>query len=212
MLKEMAVGSTDQLERAIKRGVARIELNENLAVGGLTPSQSMIEQTLAVADTFGVPVAVMVRPRPGDFVYSHREIEKMCDTLKRLRSLGVEAVTFGAVLSDGKLDRANMVKLLEAAQPMDVIFHMAFDTITSEQQVFALDWLERHQVKRVLTHGGAMQQTIQENLPHLTWLCQQAPANLTILPGGGITYQNCEAICDFLGVEEVHGSKIVCLD
>ena len=46
-------------------------------------------------------------------------------------------------------------------------------------------------------------------LPHLQVLVNAAPANLTILPGGGITVANSQAIADTLGVTEVHGSNIV---
>lgn len=153
----------------------------------------------------------MVRPRPGDFCYQVQEIETMLATLKRLRMLGVQSVTFGAVTANGRLDRATMLKLIEAAAPMEVVCHMAFDSIKDVYQEQALIWLADHGVKRVLTHGGPLQLPIEITLPHLQTLCQLAPANLQILPGGGVTAQNCRIVAQALGVSELHGSRILTL-
>lgn len=209
MLREIALGDEKTVDLALAHDVDRIELNTNLSVGGLTPPEQLITYALDAARDRGIPVVVMVRPRAGDFVYSYAEVEEMLQTLKKLRGLGVKCVTFGAVTAEGRLDRETMLKLIEAAQPMQVIFHMAFDDIVTECQEQAMQWLSNYHVMRILTHGGPITADIEETLPHLKWLCEMAPDGLTILPGGGVNYQNAEAISQVLAVDELHGSKII---
>ena len=64
---------------------------------------------------------------------------------------------------------------------------------------------------RVLTHGGDLAQPITETVSHLKDTIAQAPAGLTILPGGGVTFENASWLADELHVSELHGSKIVAL-
>ncbi|KRN32475.1 copper homeostasis protein CutC [Weissella halotolerans] len=209
MLKEMPVADLNVIQWALDQGIDRLELNTNLAVGGLTPRDDLVRNVLALAQPYAVSVVVMVRPRAGNFYYNHRETEMMLATLKRFRALGVQSVTFGAVTGDGYLDRATMLKLIEAAAPMQVVCHMAFDAIRFEYQEQALIWLADHGVKRVLTHGGPLQVPITKTLAHLQTLCRWAPEKMEILPGGGITGHNYKDIVGALGVQQVHGSRIL---
>jgi copper homeostasis protein len=43
-------------------------------------------------------------------------------------------------------------------------------------------------------------------------LIAYAGERLTILPGGGISYENAQQVADILGVKEVHGTRIVDLN
>ena len=52
-------------------GASRVELCVNLAAGGVTPPADLLR---AVVERVSIPVFVMIRPRPGDFVYSDQEI------------------------------------------------------------------------------------------------------------------------------------------
>ena len=94
-------------------------------------------------------------------------------------------------------------------QRIDITFHMAFDELAPEDQFEAIDVLVKMGVTRILTHGGPAGTPIDGNLPRLRELIAYANGRLTILPGAGITYENATRIAGELGVDEVHGTKIV---
>ncbi|MBZ6003026.1 type I 3-dehydroquinate dehydratase [Leuconostoc gelidum subsp. aenigmaticum] len=207
-IREAAVDSVETAKQMRQKGANRIELNSRLDLGGLTPDTRTIIDTLIAIDD--VPVIIMVRPRGGDFAYSDIELQQMQDSLQQIADLGGQFVTFG-VVRDGLLDKEAMSALIMRAAELNlqVIMHMAFDAIDLDQQQQAMYWLSDHNVHRILTHGGDLTIPIMVLLPHLQMLVNAAPANLTILPGGGITVANSQAIADTLGVTEVHGSKII---
>ena len=207
-IREAAVDSVEAAKQMRQKGANRIELNSRLDLGGLTPDTRTIIDTLIAIDD--VPVIVMVRPRGGDFAYSDIELQQMQDSLQQIADLGGQFVTFG-VVRDGLLDKEAMSELIMRATELNlqVIMHMAFDVIDSDQQQQAMYWLSEQGVSRILTHGGDLTKPIMDLIPQLQVLVNAAPANLTILPGGGITMANSQAIADTLGVTEVHGSKII---
>ena len=71
MLFEICVDGLDQALKASDLGADRIEFCQQLEVGGITPKFEDLEQYLTQKST---KVVVMVRHRPGDFVYDHQEI------------------------------------------------------------------------------------------------------------------------------------------
>ncbi|MDF7638997.1 copper homeostasis protein CutC [Lactobacillus sp. ESL0791] len=211
MIKEACVGSYAALVQNINAGADRIELNDNLAEGGTTPSYGTIAQSVSYAHQFKVPLVVMIRPRGGDFVYSNDESAIMAADIKTVAKLGAEAVAFGCLTEEGLLDQVKMGKLITLAHSLnlEVVMHMAFDAITQNKQRAALDWLAAHRVIRILTHGGSLQQPIIANLAHIKEIISWADGRIVILPGGGITAANCEQVAKKLRVSQVHGTKIV---
>ena len=97
-LIELCVEGVDGAVTAAEAGADRIELCASLLEGGLTPSLGTLRATLAAVS---IPVAVMVRPRGGDFLYSEREFASMLDDVARFRDEGAACVVFG--LSAGNL-------------------------------------------------------------------------------------------------------------
>ena len=209
MIKEIALADLETMALAIAQGVDRVELNQRLDLGGLTPDDDTVQAAVALAAEHQVDLVVMVRPRGGDFNYSAAEIEVMHQTLLRFKRLGVKQVTFGVVDAHKRLARDRMFKLLEAAKPMQVIYHMAFDDIDTNCQAQALRWLAEYGVIRVLTHGGTLNEPITDTVAHLQETIAAAPTSLSILPGGGITYENANWVANHLDVSQVHGSKII---
>lgn len=216
LAREFCAENMEHVPDAVAAGAARIELCDNLAVGGTTPSYGVIRAAVAHAREHGVAVMCMVRPRGGDFEYTTAEAAMMRDDLLLAKRLGVSGVVFGC-LRDGRLDRdltAELVRLAhepsaEAPSGMAVTFHMAFDVLTPDDQLAAIDWLAEQGVERILTHGGPAGTPIADNIEHLRRLVEHAAGRITILPGGGITWENAEAVAQELGVPEVHGTKIV---
>ena len=197
--------------RAIGLGATRIELCDNLAVGGTTPSYGVIKETVGLAHSQGARVMVMVRPRGGSFEYDERELAIMETDIGVARQLGADGVVFGC-LRDGWLDEAANRRLLELARGMEVTFHMAFDDLpTMRDRLRAIDWLACHGARRILTHGGVAGTPVEDNLPVLRDYVNHAAGCIGILPGGGVTYENVRRVCAALGVCEAHGTRIVAL-
>jgi len=209
MLKEFCAENYTNIPLAIARGANRIELCDNLAVGGTTPSTGVIEEVLSYAEEKSIPVMTIIRPRGGDFVYNDTEMKIMHTDLIEAKKIGTDGVVLGCLTPSGWLDEEALELLLETAEGLQVTFHMAFDAIPAERQFAAIDCLGEHGVERILTHGGAAGTPIEDNLPRLQELIDYAAERLRILPGGGISFENAQHVSDALGVKEVHGTKIV---
>ena len=151
----------------------------------------------------------IVRPRGGNFVYNKVEIEIMHEDIVHLKHLGTDGVVIGCLTKSGWIDEGGMHTLLQAASGLDITFHMAFDQIRPEYQLDAINWLAGHGVQRILTHGGPSHTAIENNLTRLKEYVNFAGDRMIILPGGGITDKNLEAIISKVNVSEAHGTKIV---
>lgn len=211
MIKEFCAENFTNIPKAIANGATRIELCDNLAVGGTTPSTGVIEEVLTYAHEHQVTVMTMIRPRGGDFVYNDTELKIMHTDLIEAKKLGTDGVVFGCLTNDGWLDEEALELLIEHAEGLQITFHMAFDAIPEEKQFAAIDWLAEHGISRILTHGGAAGTPITDNIAHLKALIAHANNRLLILPGAGITFENAEAIATSLEVTELHGTKIVAI-
>ncbi|KQU58718.1 copper homeostasis protein CutC [Bacillus sp. Leaf406] len=209
MLKEVCVENFTKVPEAIEKGAQRVELCDNLAVGGTTVSPGVAQVTLDYCRSRNVKVMSMIRPRGGDFVYNVDEIEIMKQDIIHLKEIGTDGVVFGCLTQNGWLDEEAMSTLLEAASGLEVVFHMAFDAITADSQLKAIDWLVEHDVHRILTHGGPSDTRIEDNVDRLKTYIEHASGRIAILPGGGVTSRNVESITSSLGVLEAHGTRIV---
>lgn len=209
LLKEACVENFTNIPAALQAGAKRIELNDNLVVGGTTVSRGVMAEATRYVHENDASVVAMIRPRGGNFVYSDTELKIMEADLFVAQELGVDAVTFGALTQDGWLDEEAMENLIAASAGMTVVMHMAFDAIPEAKQAAAIDWLAAHDVSRILTHGGPLTESIEATTPHLKALVAQAQGKLEILPGGGITAANVETVTAAIGVNQAHGTKIV---
>lgn len=209
LIKEFCAENYTDIPAAIHAGAKRIELCDNLAVGGTTPSTGVIEEVLSYAGEKNVPVMTMIRPRGGDFIYNDIELKIMHTDLIEAKKMGTDGVVFGCLTPSGWLDEEALELLIDTAEGLQITFHMAFDSIPAARQFEAIDWLAEHGVDRLLTHGGAAGTNILDNLPRLKELTNYAAGRLLILPGAGITYENVDQIVTELGAKEAHGTKIV---
>ncbi|WP_066025586.1 copper homeostasis protein CutC [Enterococcus mundtii] len=209
MIKEFCAENYTSIPLAIANGANRIELCDNLAVGGTTPSTGVIEEVLSYANEKSVPVMTIIRPRGGDFVYNDIELKILHTDLIEAKKLGTDGVVIGCLTPSGWLDEEALEVLIDSAEGLQITFHMAFDAIPQERQYEAIDWLVEHGVHRILTHGGVAGTNIEDNFAHLKQLIAHADGRIIILPGGGITSENAQVVADALGVHEVHGTKIV---
>lgn len=212
MYKEIAVENFTNIPKAVLAGADRIELNDNLAVGGTTPSLGVLQETSKYLQEKSVPLVEMIRPRGGDFVYNDLELKMMEADIFQAQKMGIDAVTFGALTSDGELDEDALEMMIGASSGMQVVFNMALDQIKEENKADAIDWLIEHEVDRILTHGGPLETPISETLPDIKKTIELAQGKIEILPGGGITSQNCDEIAQQLNLNTLHGTKLIDLN
>jgi copper homeostasis protein len=188
---------------AERAGADRIELCAALSEGGITPSIGTVAVALTSAQRIGVNV--LVRQRPGDFVYTPEEVEAMVADIRAIRALprpsGVAlGFVVGALLPDGTIDAVATARLMEACGDAAVTFHKAFDQVPD--RAAALERLVALGVARVLTSGGAA--SALDGSEALAELVRRAAGRIAILAGGGVRPANAAEIVRRTGVREVH--------
>ena len=209
MIYEFCAENVTLLEKAMQAGARRIELCDNLAVGGTTPSYGVTKAAVELAANYDTTIMTMIRPRGGDFVYNDLEIAIMLEDIRLTAQAGSQGVVFGALTADKKLDKANLVKLIAASKGMEIVFHMAFDELSDEDQLEAIDWLSQAGVTRILTRAGVSGDSLEKRFAHYHRILEHAKGKIEILPGGGIDLDNRQTFIDQLGVTQLHGTKVV---
>ena len=209
MIYEFCAENVTLLEKAMQAGARRIELCDNLAVGGTTPSYGVTKAAVELVAKYHTTIMTMIRPRGGDFVYTDLEIEIMLEDIRLTAQAGSQGVVFGALTADKKLDKANLEKLIAASKGMEIVFHMAFDELSEEDQLEAIDWLSQAGVTRILTRAGVSGDSLEKRFAHYHRILEHAKGKIEILPGGGIDLDNRQTFIDQLGVTQLHGTKVV---
>ena len=199
---EICVSDPESAVQAAEGGAHRIELCDDLAVGGTTPSAGAIAEACR---RLSIPVHVLVRPRAGDFVPSAIEFAAMRQDVQTAKRLGAAGLVFGLLRADGTIDRQRTAELVELARPSSVTFHKAFDQTRDHAQ--ALDVLIALGVDRLLSSG--CRPAASEGCTTLGFLVERARGKIAIMAGGRLAADNLEAIITTAGVREVHlGSAV----
>jgi copper homeostasis protein len=179
---ELCVQGISSALTAAAAGADRIELCENLSVGGVTPSAGIIA---AVCQSVNIPVHILIRPREGDFVYTAAELTAIRHDIQTARSLGASGVVLGVLDSDQTIDTTALASLVELARPLSVTFHRAFDEVPDPSA--ALESLVALGVDRILTSAGAP--TALQGRHQLFALNAQAQGRIVILAAGRVDPQ-----------------------
>ena len=209
MIYEFCAENVTLLEKAMQAGARRIELCDNLAVGGTTPSYGVTKAAVELAANYDTTIMTMIRPRGGDFVYTDLEIAIMLEDIRLTAQAGSQGVVFGALTADKKLDKPNLEKLIAASKGMEIVFHMAFDELSDEDQLEAIDWLSQAGITRILTRAGVSGDSLEKRFAHYHRILEHAAGKIEILPGGGIDLDNRQTFIEQLGVTQLHGTKVV---
>lgn len=205
IIRELCLENFTKIPQALQAGVERIELCDNLAVGGTTPSYGVIEEAAKYVAESKTTLAVMIRPRGGNFVYNSHELKIIeSDTLKAVEA-GAQNIVFGALTPDNKIDTDALETVSIAAQGLPITFHMAFDEVTDQEK--AIDQLVEFGVDKILTHGGPLDQPL--NTDKLKSLIDYAKGKINIIIGGGVNAENFENLAQLTGTNYVHGTKII---
>ena len=200
MTKILVEASVETLEEAVaaqNAGADRVELCANLAEDGLTPEPAIVA---SVIGRLRVPVFMIVRPRSGGFVYDEDELRVMLRDVRAASAAGLAGVVTGVLSIDGTVDAARIRALADAAEPLPVTFHRAFDGVADKAR--ALETLIDSGVRRVLTSGGAP--TALEGADTIAALVRQARERISIVAGGRVRAHNVRDLIARTGVVEVH--------
>ena len=197
MILEVCIESAESAVASEEGGANRVELCDNLMEGGTTPSSGMVALTL---ERVSIPVMMMVRPRGGDFLYTDLEYEIMLRDIEEAKRLSVYGVVFGLLTADGRIDKERTGKLIEAARPLSVTVHRAFDMTVDPFE--ALEDLISLGVDRILTSG--QEPSTDKGIDLLAELIKRAGDRIIILPGCGINEGNIAELVSKTGAKECH--------
>ena len=176
---EIATSDFASSQSAAKGGADRIELCDNLAEGGTTQSYSTIKYCREQLDVQLFPI---IRPRGGDFLYTHDEYNIMVNDVRVCKELNCDGVVIGLLNTDGTIDLERTARLVE----------------------LALEQLIRVCCNRILTSG--QRPTVMEGIELIEKLVKAADERIIIMPGSGVRKENIGEIASRTGAKELHSS------
>lgn len=195
---EICANSLQSAMIAQECGADRIELCENLMLGGTTPSHGTIALT---RKNLQIVINVLIRPRAGDFLYSGLEFETIIQDIKNVKRLGADGIVCGILLPDGNVDVERTKKLVELAHPLSFTFHRAFDF--TPDPFLGLEDIIKTGAHRILTSG--QQPAAFEGMHLIKELVKQSNNRIIIMPGGGVNADTIEDLIE-TGATEFHMS------
>jgi copper homeostasis protein len=196
---ELCAESLEAAKVAQAAGADRIELCEDLAIDGVTPSAALLTSVLAAVS---IPVHPIVRPRGGRFVYTSDELRRMLEQIELVKAAGAAGIAVGVLLPDGRVDVERTRELIRRARPMKATFHRAFDE--TPDQVAALEDVIETGADWLLTSGGAA--NVLDGAEQIGRLQRQAGDRLQLMAGGGLRLDNLAAVVRRSGITCLHGS------
>ena len=180
-------------------GVSRIELCDNQADGGTTPSYGFIK---AAREILSIELYPIIRPRGGDFLYSDAEFDIIKSDVLLCKELGCDGVVIGLLNADGTVDKERTKILTTLAYPMGVTFHRAFDR--TNDMFGALEDIIECGCERILTSG--QKPAAYDGKNNIKALIEKADNRIVIMPGSGINSKNIVEIAQYTGATEFHSS------
>lgn len=182
-------------------GAERIELCENMHLGGTTPNYVL---TVKVREKLSIKMHVIIRPRGGGFFYSDEEIVEMKQDIKQFKKLGVDGFVFGILNEDGSVNKKKNQELVNLAHPLSCTFHRAFDVVKDAEQ--ALEDIINCGFKTILTSGQEI--NVEEGIFNIEKIQKLANGRIEIMPGGGLRSSNIKLLQDKLEPAFYHSSAI----
>jgi copper homeostasis protein len=196
---EIATSDFGTTRSAVEGGADRIELCANLFEGGTTPSFGQIKKC---RESFSISLYPIIRPRGGDFLYSDEEFEIMLQDVRLCKDLNCDGIVIGLLNADGSIDIKRTTMLVEAAYPLGVTFHRAFDRCLDPFE--ALEQLIALGCERILTSG--QQPAAPDGVELIEKLNKTAAERIIIMPGSGVRKENIKMLAERTGCTEFHSS------
>ncbi len=202
---ELCANGYQSIVNGIAGGADCAELCEALEVGGVTPSYGTLMLCKDVpwrVSTDLIPIRVLIRCRPGNYIYNDDEIAVMCEDIKMVKSLGYEGVVIGALNKNGDIDVPAIKKMMAAGEGVKFTFHRAIDACNNPLD--AMETLISLGFDKVLTSG--CKPTAYEGIDMIREFQTLFGDRINIMAGGGINENNVERIITATGIENVHAS------
>ena len=196
MIIEVCAESYEYAVKAEKAGADRIELCKDLHLDGLTPDYESSKRTI---DTLDIPVFILIRPRGGDFIYSHEEFELMKRDILKFKEIGCKGIVSGILNDDKTIDIKRTKELVKLSRPLEFTFHRAFDEV--KDPFNEIENLVGIGVNRILTSG--QKDKAMDGLVLLEKLNSISDKRIIIMPGSAISKNNLKSFDLF---REIHGS------
>lgn len=193
---EIACCNLESVINANKGGASRIELFENLADGGCTPSYGMLKKAKEISN---IPVYAMIRPRGGDFYYTKDELDIMCEDIKVCIELKIDGIVFGVLTKENEVNQEACRILLNLWTNKPATFHRAVDNVNNIEN--AINTIIELGFERILTSGG--QPKAEQGLNVILELHKKYGKQISIMAGSGITAENAHL---FSELNEVHAT------
>ncbi len=184
---EVCANSVQSAINAQIAGAKRIELCENLFIGGTTPSYGCIKTTREKVD---IAINVLIRPRIGDFLYSNIEFEQIKNDILVAKQLGVNGIVCGILLPNGEVDIERTAELVELSKPLTFTFHRAFDFTPDPYK--ALEDIIKTGATHILTSG--QKNKAADSVDLLAELVKKAANRIAIMPGSGVNAETIKSI------------------
>lgn len=186
---------------AQESGADRIELCENMELGGTTPNVFLAER---VREKLSIKMHVIVRPRGGDFVYTDDEFAEMKEDIQQFKKLGIDGFVFGILNPDGSVNKKQNQELVDLASPLSCTFHRAFDVVNDIAQ--SLEDVINCGFQTILTSGRG--KNVEEGISDLEMIQKLANDRIEIMPGGGLRSSNIKLLQTKLEPTFYHSSAI----
>jgi len=196
---EIATSDFGTTKSAVEGGADRIELCANLAEGGTTPSYGQVKKC---REAFRVELYPIIRTRGGDFLYTDEEFEIMLRDAILCKELNCDGIVTGLLNTDGSIDIKRTAKLAEAAYPLGLTFHRAFDRCRDPFE--AMEQLIKIGCERILTSG--QQPSAPDGIELIAELNKKADERIVIMPGSGVRKDNIKMLAEKTGCTEFHSS------
>ena len=178
---EICVDSLASARAAVRGGADRLELCSALLAGGLTPYEALLRQIREETD---IPVRCLMRPRPGDFLYTPEELEMLRRQILRLKNAGADGFVIGCLTREGELDTDTMRPLVEACGGSGITLHRCIDVSRDPERTYLT--AAALGIDTVLTSGAAAScKAGQERIARLIALRDQTKGP-EVLIGAGV--------------------------
>ncbi|WP_207204787.1 copper homeostasis protein CutC [Miniphocaeibacter massiliensis] len=198
---EICCGSYEDAYIAKKSGADQIELNSALFLGGLTPSYGT---TKLVLDNLNIPTFVMIRPRPGGFLYNNFEYESIVKDTELFLDLNIEGIVFGFLSKDNEIDldkTKTLVNLIHSKGKL-AVFHRAFDQVNNP--IKSIEELISLSVDRILTSG--QKNNALDGIGLLNELQENYSNKIELIVGSGVNSENVKTIYGKTSISKFHST------
>jgi copper homeostasis protein len=118
------------------------------------------------------------------------------------KQIGCDGVVIGLLNADGTVDKKRSARLVEAAFPLGVTFHRAFDWAINPFE--AMEDIISIGCERILTSG--QRPVAMEGVVMINELVRQADDRILIMPGSGVRSPNIIELVQKTDAPEYHTS------